>query len=88
MCPSAPSHRRGHLDPLAEGWDALREPVDTALAGGPSSWLPDLPLLLERAGYREETYFTVSHSSIADDDGRPAGMLGVCTETTGQAARR
>src|SRR3712207_2577224 len=55
-----------------------------------ASWLPGLLLLLERAGYREETYFTVSHAPAFDDDGRVAGMHAVCTEVTGEilGARR
>ena len=69
---------------LAEGWAALEGPVDHAMAAREASWLPRLPLLLERAGYREETYFTVSHAPAFDDDGSVGGMLGVCTEVTGE----
>ncbi|SDY46161.1 Signal transduction histidine kinase [Modestobacter sp. DSM 44400] len=69
---------------LAEGWAALEGPVEHAMATREASWLPRLPLLLERAGYREETYFTVSHAPAFADDGAVAGMLGVCTEVTGE----
>ena len=69
---------------LAEGWAALAGPVDHAIATREPSWLPRLPLLLERAGYREETYFTVSHAPAFEDDGTVGGMLGVCTEVTGE----
>ena len=69
---------------LAEGWAALAGPVDHAIATREASWLPRLPLLLERAGYREETYFTVSHAPAFEDDGSVGGMLGVCTEVTGE----
>jgi hypothetical protein len=69
---------------LAEGWAALADPVDHAMATREASWLPRLPLLLERAGYREETYFTVSHAPAFDDDGSVGGMFGVCTEVTGE----
>jgi len=69
---------------LAEGWAALAGPVDHAMATREASWLPRLPLLLERAGYREETYFTVSHAPAFDDDGSVGGMFGVCTEVTGE----
>ncbi len=67
---------------LAEGWDALGPPIAHAMTTREASWLPGLLLPLERAGYREETYFTVSHSPAFDDDGTVAGMLGVCTEVT------
>jgi signal transduction histidine kinase/DNA-binding NarL/FixJ family response regulator len=75
---------------LAEGWDVLRPPIEHAMQTLEASWLPGLLLLLERAGYREETYFTVSHAPAFDDAGRVAGMHAVCTEVTGEllAARR
>jgi signal transduction histidine kinase/CheY-like chemotaxis protein len=69
---------------LAEGWAALQEPVDRAMAGEGASWIPQLLLLLERAGYREETWFTVSHAPAFGDDGEVAGMHAVCTEVTRQ----
>src|SRR3712207_1938005 len=73
---------------LAEGWDALGPPIDHAMATREASWLPELPLLLERAGYREETYFTVSHAPAYDDDGGVGGMHAVCTEVTEQVIGR
>jgi signal transduction histidine kinase/CheY-like chemotaxis protein len=69
---------------LAEGWNALGPPIEHAMTTLEASWLPSLLLLLERAGYREETYFTVSHAPAFDDDGRVAGMHAVCTEVTGE----
>ena len=69
---------------LAEGWDALGPPIEHAMTTLEASWLPGLLLLLERAGYREETYFTVSHAPAFGDDGTVAGMHAVCTEMTGQ----
>src|SRR4051794_21268232 len=69
---------------LAEGWDALGPPIAHAMETLEASWLPGLLLLLERSGYREETYFTVSHAPAFDDDGAVAGMHAVCTEVTGQ----
>ncbi|MGY1822441.1 ATP-binding protein [Geodermatophilus sp. SYSU D00079] len=69
---------------LAEGWPALQEPVERAMTTREPSWIPELLLLLERAGYREETYFTVSHAPAYGDDGEVAGMHAVCTEVTRQ----
>jgi signal transduction histidine kinase/ActR/RegA family two-component response regulator len=71
-------------DTPAGGWAALAGPVEHAMATREASWLPRLPLLLERAGYREETYFTVSHAPAFGDDGTVAGMYGVCTEVTAE----
>lgn len=69
---------------LAEGWEALGPPIARAMETREASWLPGLLLLLERSGYREETYFTVSHAPAFGDDGTVAGMHAVCTEMTGQ----
>lgn len=68
----------------AEGWAVLQGPVEHAVTTREASWLPRLPLLLERAGYREETYFTVSHAPAFGDDGLVAGMHAVCTEVTNE----
>ncbi|WP_269178897.1 ATP-binding protein [Modestobacter sp. VKM Ac-2979] len=68
----------------AEGWDVLQGPVEHAMTTREATWLPRLPLLLERAGYREETYFTVSHAPAFGDDGLVAGMHAVCTEVTNE----
>ncbi|MET8092507.1 ATP-binding protein [Micromonospora sp. NPDC005220] len=69
---------------LAEGWDVLAPLIEDAMATGVASWVPALQLLLERAGYREEAYFSVSHAPARDDDGRTVGVLTVCSEVTQQ----
>ncbi|MET8123199.1 ATP-binding protein [Micromonospora sp. NPDC005189] len=69
---------------LAEGWDVLAPLIQQAMATGVASWVPALRLLLERAGYREEAYFSVSHAPARDDDGRTVGVLAVCSEVTEQ----
>ncbi|MGW5557758.1 ATP-binding protein [Micromonospora sp. NPDC003944] len=69
---------------LAEGWDVLAPLIEEAMATGVASWVPALQLLLERAGYREEAYFSVSHAPARDDDGRTVGVLTVCSEVTQQ----
>ncbi|MEV0216551.1 ATP-binding protein [Micromonospora sp. NPDC050695] len=69
---------------LAEGWDVLAPLIEQAMATGVASWVPALRLLLERAGYREEAYFSVSHAPARDDEGRTVGVLTVCSEVTEQ----
>ncbi|MEU7754168.1 ATP-binding protein [Micromonospora sp. NPDC049171] len=69
---------------LAEGWDVLAPLIEQATATGVASWVPALRLLLERAGYREEAYFSVSHAPVRDDDGATVGVLTVCSEVTEQ----
>ena len=46
--------------------------------------MPALQLLLDRAGYREEAYFSVSHAPARDDEGVTRGVLTVCSEVTDQ----
>ncbi|MFB9335598.1 ATP-binding response regulator, partial [Actinoplanes octamycinicus] len=69
---------------LAEGWDVLAPLIEEATATGVASWVPALQLLLERAGYPEEAYFSVSHAPVRDDDGVTVGVLTVCSEVTDQ----
>jgi len=69
---------------LAEGWDVLGPLIADAMDTGIATWVPALLLLLERSGYREEAYFTVSHAPARDDDGATVGMLTVCSEVTEQ----
>ncbi|MDP9364416.1 MAG: GAF domain-containing protein, partial [Chloroflexota bacterium] len=69
---------------MPEAWGTLGPMIDEVLASGVANWTPALPLVLERAGYREESYFSVSHAPAEDDEGRIAGMFGVCSEVTQQ----
>ncbi|WP_442320065.1 ATP-binding protein [Catenuloplanes nepalensis] len=69
---------------LAEGWDVLAPLISEAMATGVASWVPALQLLLNRSGYREEAYFSVSHAPARDDDGVTVGVLTVCSEVTEQ----
>ena len=69
---------------LAEGWDVLEPLIADARATGVASWVPALQLALDRSGYREEAYFSVSHAPARDDDGATAGILAVCSEVTEQ----
>jgi signal transduction histidine kinase/DNA-binding NarL/FixJ family response regulator len=69
---------------LAESWDILGPMIEDVMKTGTANWTPALPLLLERSGYPEESYFTVSHAPAEDDEGKIVGMLAVCTEVTQQ----
>ena len=69
---------------LAEAWGTLGPVIRQVMETGVASWLPALLLLLERSGYREESYFDVSHAPAEDDSGAVVGMLAVCTEVTQQ----
>jgi signal transduction histidine kinase/DNA-binding response OmpR family regulator len=66
----------------AEIWDDIGPRIETVLANGEATWDEALLLLLERNGYREETYHTFSYSPLRNDDGSIAGNLCVVTEDT------
>ncbi|MDQ2892028.1 MAG: PAS domain-containing protein [Pseudomonadota bacterium] len=66
-----------------EIWPEISPLIDSAL-GGEASYRENLPLIMHRKGFDEQTWFTFSYSPVIDDDGAIAGMYCVCTETTTQ----
>jgi PAS domain S-box-containing protein len=72
-----------------EIWADLGPIADRALSNK-SAWFDDLPLLMERKGYPEQTYFTFSYSPLHDGEGQVQGLYCTCIETTGrvEAERR
>jgi PAS domain S-box-containing protein len=69
---------------LAEAWDTLGPMIDEVMTTGVANWVPAQMLVLERAGYREESYFSLSHAPAEDDTGQIVGMFCVCSEVTQQ----
>ena len=67
----------------ADIWEDLAPFVARALAGE-ATYHEDMLLVMERHGYREETYFTFSYSPVRDETDRVAGMFCACTENTGR----
>ncbi|RYG88967.1 MAG: response regulator [Alphaproteobacteria bacterium] len=67
----------------SEIWDDIKPLIDRALAGE-ATWSENLPLTMERKGFREETWWTFSYSPIRNDAGAIAGMFCACVETTEQ----
>jgi signal transduction histidine kinase len=57
-------------------------PMFQRVLDGESIALEDEILPLDREGYLEESYFTLSYSPLAADDGTIGGVLGVVLETT------
>lgn len=72
---------RRFRDIWGEIWADISPLIDAALAGE-ASFHQDLPLLMNRKGFDEQTWFTFSYSPVFDDDGQVAGMFCTCTETT------
>jgi signal transduction histidine kinase/ActR/RegA family two-component response regulator len=68
-------------DIWAEIWPDISPLIDAAMAGQ-STYGEDLPLLMNRKGYDEQTWFTFSYSPVRDEDGKIAGMFCAVSETT------
>jgi signal transduction histidine kinase len=68
----------------AESWEVIGPMIADVMSTGVPNWVPAQRLPLERAGYREESYFSLSYSAVEDDQGVITGMLCVCSEVTQQ----
>lgn len=64
-----------------EIWPDISPLIDAAL-GGNAVFQKDLPLLMNRKGFTEQTWFTFSYSPVMGDDGTVGGMFCAVTETT------
>ena len=67
----------------SEIWDDISPIVDLAMEGK-ASYFENLPLIMHRKGYDEQTWFTFSYSPVRDESGKVAGVFCACTETTDQ----
>jgi two-component sensor histidine kinase len=65
----------------AEIWQQIRGRIEAALAGESSYSEAEL-LIMERNGYREETYYTFSFSPVPDDAGTIGGIVCASTDDT------
>jgi signal transduction histidine kinase len=54
------------------------------MSTGVPNWVPAQLLELNRSGFTEEAYFSLSYSAVEDDAGVIQGMLCVCSEVTEQ----
>jgi len=71
--------------PFAEVWSEIWpdvEPLVRRALDGKASFRRNMHLVMERNGFREDTWYTFSYSPVRDDEGRVAGMFCACTETT------
>lgn len=66
----------------SEIWNDVGPRAESVLRTGQATWEQGLQLLLERQGFKEETYHTFSNSPVPDDQGRIGGMLCVVAEDT------
>jgi signal transduction histidine kinase len=68
-------------DIWSEIWSDVGPLAHRALKGE-ATWLEDLPLVMNRKGYDEQTWFTFSYSPVRDDHGQINGMFCAVAETT------
>ncbi len=66
----------------SEIWHLIGPRTDAVLLHGEATFDERLLLMLERYGYREETYFTFSYSPVPGDDGGIGGLFCAVTEDT------
>lgn len=74
---------RRFQDVWSEIWADIEPSVSKALQGE-ASYFENLPLLVHRKGYDEQTWFTFSYSPVRDETDQVAGMFCAGTETTDQ----
>ncbi|HEX3406419.1 MAG TPA: PAS domain-containing protein [Caulobacteraceae bacterium] len=65
-----------------EVWPEIGPMLATAMGGEEGTYVEQQQLIMERHGYREETYYTFSYSQIPDDDGKPGGIICANTDDT------
>src|SRR5688572_26028101 len=68
----------------SEVWPTLKPLIDRPFSGGEATWMDDLPVVLERHGFPEETHFTVAYSPVPDEESpnNIGGVLATVNETT------
>ena len=68
----------------SEIWHVLKPLIDTPFNGGPSTWMEDISLEINRHGFVEETHFVVAYSPVPDDTAprRIGGVLATVHEIT------
>lgn len=70
------------VDTWPEIWPVIKPLIDQVLNGGGATWSEDQLIPIYRNGHLEDVYWTFSYSPVQDDDGKIAGVLVTCAETT------
>jgi signal transduction histidine kinase len=65
-----------------EIWDQVGPRAQSALTANEGTYDEALLLIMERHGYREETYYTFSYSPVPSDTGEAGGILCANTDDT------
>ena len=78
---------RRFYDIWSEIWSDISPLIDAAMAGE-ATYREDLPLVMNRKGYDEQTWFTFSYSPVRDESGTVAGMFCACLGDDPEGAGR
>ena len=65
-----------------EIWDLIRPVFDGAARDGVSHDVKEMPMIVERLGYPEETYFTGNFTPVRGDTGQVEGFYNAVHEIT------
>jgi PAS domain S-box-containing protein len=68
----------------SELWSDIGEMLELVMSGRDATYVEAQPLIMERHGYREETYYTFSYSPIPNQDGTVGGIICANTDDTGR----
>jgi len=71
-----------------EIWDFIKPLIDQVLDKGEATWHENQLLPIYRNGKMEDVYWTFSYSPVYDENGKTAGVLVICNETTNQISTR
>jgi signal transduction histidine kinase len=66
----------------SEIWGDVAPRVASAMNNNEGTYDESLLLIMERNGYREETYYTFSYCPVPDDEGGPGGIFCANTDDT------
>lgn len=69
-------------DAWSEIWDTIHPLLENVRKTGKPTWSEDQLIPIYRNGRIEEVYWTFSYSPLFDEDGKIAGILVTCMETT------
>jgi PAS domain S-box-containing protein len=70
-------------DVWSEAWDMVG-PIAQRAFEGEASYYEDMPIVVQRHGYPEQTWYSFSYSPIRDETGAVGGVLCTVFETTGK----
>lgn len=67
-----------------ESWPVVGPVLRNVLDRGEGAWMRDVLVPLDRSGFVEECYFTLSYSPVHGRDGSVEGVVAIVAETTAQ----